>query len=190
MTIRPILEMTKPRLRELKSKLKTSEPPSEPESWLSWVQLKPPLPLLHTDAHWACPWAPPILQSRQPAKRLTAGAEKAPKYFPRRPAVESSQHINRTHQRSQDFPHPCGFMLWPDPQDSRRALGHPRGSLQERPPGRPQLVMCSGPAWSTRSKHWFTGALQNSESFISCPPVPSCPPLSLPNPGSIFQVSD
>lgn len=62
---------------------------------------------------------PAILPPRHPAKRRTAGAEKEPQYLPRRPAVESSQHINHTHQHSK------GFMLCWDLQGGPGVVNHP-----------------------------------------------------------------
>lgn len=147
--------------------------------------LKAHLRLLLTDACWACLRLLAVLQSRRPAKRLTAGAEKELYYFSGRPAVESSQHVNHTHQHSKDFH--SGLMVWQDVRGSGKTVDHPRRSLQRRPTGRPRLVTDSGPCWHSLSKCWLHRSPVNAEPFVFALHVPCCLPLCLANSHSSFK---
>lgn len=92
----PILQIQKPRLWDLTSKLETAEPQFEPRArdFLSPEPVNISILCSQAPATTVCLLLLASPQTGHPARRLTAELKKKYYYFPRRPAVASSQQVN------------------------------------------------------------------------------------------------
>lgn len=143
-----ILQIRKPRLTELKSKLYTTSFSLNAEPF--WVQslleLLHLLPLAHKDPLlW---YYRPVLNLNIQQEGLQLDLAEAIHYFPRVTAELSQQMID-THLQSKDFL--SGFTLWQEVRDSAGADRLPRCCLQE---GGSQWCVWS---WSIAWEHLLVG---------------------------------